>query len=149
MVKKFSEVKMSYRTDKRYADLPYIRDPESAADLLYKIWDKKTIELREEFVVLLLSSSKRCIGWYKVSTGTQTATLADPASIFRTVLLSNANTIVLCHNHPSGNITPSQADMLLTKRLVDAGKLLDIQVEDHIILCPNGRFVSMRNKGLI
>jgi DNA repair protein RadC len=148
MVKHFSEVKMTYRNDKRFQDFPFIREPDQAAELLHRIWDKKTIELREEFVVIMLNPAKKCIGWAKLSIGGQTATIVDPAAVFRVALQSNAHSIIISHNHPSGNCTASQADIQLTKRIADAGKILGVIVEDHIIVCPDGSYLSLRNKGL-
>lgn len=139
---------MTYRTDKRFKDFPFIREPEHAALLLRRLWDKKTIELREEFMVLMLNAAKKCQGWAKMSIGGQTATIVDPAAVFRLALQSNAHSIIVAHNHPSGNCTASQPDIQLTKRIADAGKLLGVMLEDHIILCPDGDYLSLRSKGL-
>jgi DNA repair protein RadC len=149
MESNFAEVKISYKSDKRFENLPEIRDPDSAATLLRKLWDKKTIELREEFIVLLLNTAKKCIGWHKISIGGMTATVVDPAVVFKVALLGNAHSLVLAHNHPSGNSNASQPDIYLTRKIVEAGRVIGITVEDHIILCPNGGFTSMRSKGLI
>ncbi|KPP94254.1 MAG: RadC-like DNA repair protein [Bacteroidetes bacterium HLUCCA01] len=148
MVKHFSEIKMTYRTDKRYKDLPTIREPEEAARLLRRLWDKGTLELREEFMILILNAAKLCTGWCKMSTGGQTATIVDPAGVFRVALQTNAHSIIIAHNHPSNNCTASHADIQLTKRIHEAGRVLGVQLEDHIILCPDGSYVSLRSKGL-
>lgn len=148
MVKHFSEVKMTYRTDKRFKEFPFIREPYDAVRLLRQIWDKKTIELREEFIVLMLNPAKKCMGWSKLSVGGLTATIVDPASVFRLALQSNAHSIIVAHNHPSGNCTASQPDIQLTKRIAEGGKLLGVMLEDHIILCPDGDYLSLRSKGL-
>ncbi len=87
----------------------------------------------EEFWILLLNRANKIIRRMQVSAGGFSGTVADPKKIFSLALENNASAIVLCHNHPSGNIVPSNADKLLTRKLVDAGKNLDLPVLDHVI----------------
>lgn len=102
------------------------------AEAMRSIFNADQIEWVESFVIITLNRANRCIGFYKISVGGVAGTVADPKVIFQTALLSNASGIILAHNHPSGNTNPSQADLDLTKKLRDAGKLLDIAVLDHI-----------------
>jgi DNA repair protein RadC len=120
------------------------------ADFLYDWWDKGTIELFETFAVLLLNRGNHVLGVYKASQGGHTGTVADAKNIFGAALLGKACSIVLAHNHPSGAMYPSSADIRLTHKLVAGGKLLDITVLDHIILTPTrGRYYSFAdNEGL-
>jgi len=129
-----AEVKLTYKNEQSIEGCPAITSPGKAEKLLREIWDQDSIQLKEEFVVLLLNNAKKCLGWSKISSGGVTATIVDPASIFQIALLANATSIILAHNHPSGNIRPSKSDKNLTKRIQESGKMLGIEVEDHIIL---------------
>ncbi len=88
----------------------------------------------EEFWMLLLNKANKIIKKINISEGGISGTVADPKKIFKLALENNASSIILSHNHPSGNIQPSDSDLKLTKKLVDAGKLLDISVLDHLII---------------
>jgi DNA repair protein RadC len=89
---------------------------------------------REHFVVALLDTKNKLIGINTVSIGSLNASVVHPREVFKPAILANAHAILCAHNHPSGAPQPSQEDRVLTKRLVDAGKLLGINVLDHIIL---------------
>ena len=102
--------------------------------------------LHEEFWILLLSRSNQIIGTKKISEGGMTGTVADSKNIFKAALEQNAISIILCHNHPSGNLQPSDADLKLTKRLRQAGEALEISVLDHIIVSQNG-YYSFADEG--
>ena len=102
----------------------------------------------EEFWVLLLNRSNKIIKPYRVSDGGVSGTVADPKRIFKAALENNATQLVLCHNHPSGNRQPSTADIKLTERLVFAGKQIDIDVVDHIIVSDTG-YYSFADEGKI
>jgi DNA repair protein RadC len=97
-------------------------------------WQLGKIELLEEFKVILLNTSNRVLGIVDISTGGVQGTLADPKIIFSVALKTNSSKIILSHNHPSSNTTPSEADKKLTQKLIDGGKLLDIEVCDHLIV---------------
>ncbi len=102
----------------------------------------------EEFWIVLLNRANRVIRKSQISQGGVAGTVADPKIIFKLALEELASGIILAHNHPSGNLTASQADLDLTKKLKDAGKLLDIQVLDHIIVAGQ-RYFSFADEGLI
>ncbi|MEQ8526079.1 JAB domain-containing protein [Gracilimonas sp.] len=142
-----AEVSLKYSSQKSYDEMPIITSPEEAAQFLRSIWDTDTIELREEFYIVLLSNTKQVLGYSKISTGTMTGTLVQPITVFQTAILGNANSILVCHNHPSGNLKASGADIQLSKRLRDAGKLLGIEVVDHIVLTKES-FTSIKECGL-
>ena len=99
-----------------------------------------TDKLTEEFWILLLNRANYLIKKIKISSGGTSATVVDPKLIFRLVLEHQAAAIILAHNHPSGNASPSFTDIQLTKRLVEAGKLLDVTITDHIIFTDNTYF---------
>lgn len=93
---------------------------------------------REHFVVLMLDCRMRVIGLNTVSVGALTQTIVSPRDVFKPALLSNACYIIVAHNHPSGSLDPSPEDWVVTHRLVDVGKALDVRVLDHIILGDGG-----------
>ena len=104
------------------------------------------IARRESFFVLLLDGRHRLIGEQEVSRGTLTASLVHPREVFREAIRSAAGAIVLVHNHPSGDPAPSGEDRFVTKRLAEAGRLLGIEVLDHVIVSGRGHF-SFREAG--
>jgi DNA repair protein RadC len=99
-------------------------------------------EVQEGCRILLLDRGNRLKGVYTVSLGGMTATMADPRLIFSVALRTLSCSIILAHNHPSGQCRPSSEDLHLTRKLVDGGKLLDIQVSDHIILAGPDSYYS-------
>ena len=103
---------------------------------------------REMFVVMLLDRKNGVIGLNTVSIGSLTGSLVHPRECFKPVLLSNACSVILSHNHPSGDPLPSQEDRAITARLVQAGKLLGIDVLDHIIV-GDGKYFSFADEGLL
>ena len=143
-----TEVSLAYKASQPVETLPQITSPQEAADYLRSIWDEDTLELREEFVVVLLNNAKKVLGWSRMSTGGSTATIVEPSAVFQLALLGKADSIICCHNHPSGNLKASSADISLTARLTNAGKLLGITLDDHIILTRAG-YVSLREEGLM
>jgi DNA repair protein RadC len=104
---------------------------------------------REHFVVLLLDQKNHIIGIHTVSMGSLTASIVHPRETFKAAILANAAAIICGHNHPSGDPQPSQEDRAITLRLVDAGKLLGINVVDHIIIGSAGRYFSFADEGLL
>lgn len=102
----------------------------------------------EEFYVAFLNNSKRLLGIKKISSGGSTSTIVEPAEVMRQAILNQANSIILVHNHPSGYLKESKADIMLTKRLAESGRLLNIPVIDHIIIAGND-FISLKSKNLM
>lgn len=102
----------------------------------------------EEFWVLMLNRANRVIRKHQVSQGGVAGTVADPKIIFKTALGELASGIIVAHNHPSGNLTASQADIDLTKKLKEAGRLLEIQLLDHIIVAGQ-KYFSFADEGLL
>jgi DNA repair protein RadC len=105
---------------------------------------------REHFLVAMLDQKNKVIGINTVSMGSLTASVVHPREVMKPAILSNAAALLCCHNHPSGAPQPSQEDRALTKRLVDAGKLLGINVLDHIILGDGSEtYYSFADEGLL
>ena len=107
----------------------------------------KTLD-REMFSVMMLDAKNKVIGINTVSVGSLSASIVHPREVFKPCLLSNTATVILLHNHPSGDPDPSQQDLEVTRRLVDAGNILGITIKDHVILGEDTHF-SFREKGLM
>lgn len=143
-----SEVQLSYTPKFKRSELPIISEARDAYHILLEHWDLNTINLIEHFYVLLLSRSNKLLGIYEVSKGGFAGTVVDPKIIFIAALKGCASSIILAHNHPSGNLKPSQSDISITKRLIEAGHILDIPVVDHIIVTEDG-YLSFAEEGLL
>ncbi len=141
-------IELSYINQVRYSERPQIKTSDAAYRLLYQSWNKKKIELQEEFKVLLLNRSNHVLGLYELSTGGVTSTIADPRLIFAAAIKANACAIILAHNHPSGQLSSSKADEHLTHKMQQAGSLLDIRVLDHIVVTNDG-YYSFADEGLM
>lgn len=104
---------------------------------------------QEHFICISLNGANEIIAVRVVSIGSLTETIVHPREVFADVIVDRAASIIVAHNHPSGNIEPSKEDILLTKRLSEAGNLLGIKVLDHIILSPRGRYLSFLQEGIL
>ena len=121
-------------TDFAKKDAPSIREPAHVAALLKDLAKSDT----EFFAVLSLNQKYRLIALDVIAMGTANACIASPRDVYRTALQRNAVAVIVAHNHPSGNLEPSQADRDVTTRLQNAGELLGIDVIDHIIITSTG-----------
>jgi DNA repair protein RadC len=116
---------------------------------LFNFFPSDSISLQERFIVLYLNRSNRVLGVYPVSIGGITGTVADPRLILGVAVKIAATAMILSHNHPSGSLKPSQADLDLTEKIKHAGKYLDIAVMDHIIVSPQeDEYYSFNDSGL-
>jgi DNA repair protein RadC len=129
-----AEVTLVYKTKIKASDRIQINGASDAYNFLIQTWDKNKLELQEQFKVILMNCRNHVLGIYELSTGGVTGTVADPKLIFMAALKANACTVIVAHNHPSGDPYPSMADKDLTKKITQAGELLDITVHDHIIV---------------
>lgn len=121
--------------------------PSEVAALLFDLGlDREPLE---QFWALLMDSRGKFIGLTRASSGSVGQAIIDPRGVFVPALLGNAVSVILVHNHPSGDVDPSQADMTTTRKLVDAGKLLGVTVADHIIIGFDGDYFSFSREGLI
>lgn len=125
---------------------PAVRGPEHIAKLLARTVKDAT---REHFIVVLLTSRHTVLGIETVSVGSLNASIVHPREVFRPAILASAAAMILAHNHPSGDVSPSDDDITITNRLVDTGRLVGIDVLDHVIVGGNGTFLSFREKGLL
>jgi len=113
-----------------------------------QIFDEETLEVCESFMVVFLNQANDTVGWFKVSQGGITGTVVDPRLIFQKAFECYATSMILAHNHPSGNLRPSQGDRDLTDKLSAGGKLLNIQVIDHVIITHDG-YYSFADTGIL
>lgn len=120
----------------------------SAYEVLRDSWNPDTIELQEEFKLLLLDRDNKVLGVYNLSKGGIVGTVVDIRLMMVVALKSKASAIILAHNHPSGNMKPSEQDKNLTKKIKSASKFLDIQLLDHIILS-NKSYYSFCDEGIL
>ena len=142
-----AEVCVSYKS--KFKSKIKISSSRDCYNILYPLFNCDTLELKEEFFILLLNRANNFMGWYKLSSGGTSGTVVDIKIIFMLALMANAHGIILCHNHPSQNIQPSAADIKLTKQIKDAGLLLDIKVLDHMIITSNGSYFDFADEGLL
>jgi len=113
---------------------------------IYEVFSFLKFEPKEKFIVVNLSNQNTIMSYEVVASGTVNSVSLRPAEVLRTAVIVNAPTIVLVHNHPSGIPEPSKADIAFTKTVIDAAKLLDITVIDHVIIGENN-FYSLKEQG--
>lgn len=143
-----AEIEISYKPKFKPVERPQIDSANKAYNLLINNWDLNKIELVEEFKIILLNRRNRVLGMVNISQGGMSGTIADPKIIFAVALKACASGIILSHSHPSGESSPSEADIRLTRKLAEAGKLLDLQILDHIIVCSDG-YYSFMDEGMM
>lgn len=117
-----------------------VTSSEDAEVFFREIFDQTQIEVREQMMAIFLNSANNTVGYYLVSIGGIAATLCDPRLVFRAAIENGATSMIVAHNHPTGNLTPSDQDKQLTRKLVEGGRILDIKVLDHIILTAQSYF---------
>jgi len=120
----------------------------NTASILREHYNDLLIDTLEYFSVLFLNRTNGIIGWQLMSQGGYSGVVADPRFILKMAILCGACFLILCHNHPSGNLRPSVADRELTLKLSEGAKYMDIKVIDHIILSSSG-YLSFADEGLI
>ncbi len=133
-----SEIQVSYKPG--FIGSTSINSPHEAFDILDTLFPKETIALQEQFVVLYLNRANKLIGSYQLSQGGLTATIADIRLILSVGLKTLATGLILAHNHPSGSLKPSNADIALTKKITEAANLMDMEVLDHLIISLEGYY---------
>jgi len=128
-------------SEKRYV----IHGPEDAA--VY-VMPRFRYETKEHFAVMLLNTKNHVLSVHVVSIGSLSASIVHPREVFREAIQNAAASVILLHNHPSGDPSPSREDILVTERLVKAGKIMDIPVLDHIII-GDEKYISLKEKGMV
>jgi DNA repair protein RadC len=138
-----TEINVSYSTNSRVKQK--ITSSLTAFEVLQSSWNSDLLELQEEFKILLLNRSNEVLGIYNMSKGGVAGTIVDLKLIFAVALKANASGIIVSHNHPSGNLTPSEADKEITRKIREACKMLDIHFYDHIIISHMGYYSFVDN----
>ena len=123
-----------------------VRSPEDAQKLaMAHIAD----EDREVFLVMMLNTKNQVVGLHRAHVGSLNASIVHPRDVMKCAILNNAASIIVAHQHPSGDPTPSKEDLEVTKRLSEAGKIMGIEVLDHVIVTYTGKNVSLKEKGYL
>lgn len=121
--------------EKENTEVIKISDPQDVYDL---VRGEMVSSDRERFLSLMLTTSNHLIGVETVSVGSVTGAMIKPRDVFKSAILANASSLIFCHNHPSGDLTPSEHDLVLTRSLKEAGDLLGFKVLDHLIISDKG-----------
>jgi DNA repair protein RadC len=147
-IQTIAEVKLIYRTKVKASDRPQVKSSKDAFDIFMESWDLDSIEHTEEFKLMLLNRSNKVLGISSLSKGGTTGTVVDVKLLLQYTIKVNANAIILCHNHPSGNLNPSESDTAITRKIKDSAILMDIQLLDHLIINTDN-YYSFADYGLI
>ncbi|WP_144554312.1 RadC family protein [Peribacillus simplex] len=106
-------------------------------------------EDREVFLVMMLNTKNHVVGLHRAHVGSLNASVVHPRDVLKCAILNNAASLIVSHQHPSGDPTPSMEDIEVTKRLAEAGKIIGIEVLDHLIVSHTGKYVSLKEKGYL
>jgi DNA repair protein RadC len=141
------QARYRHRRLKGFTDQPdALTLPAQAARVLHALLQHEIIEVS---VMLCLDTCHHMVAYHEISRGTLDHTIVEPRDIFKAALLANARSIILGHNHPSGDAMPSAPDHALTARVASAGTLIGIPLVDHIIVTSDGRYTSFKERGLL
>ena len=138
-----------YYPNPEIKEIVTIKNSNDAHNAVKSVFNEHQLGVREEFVVLYLNRSNQVLGSYCGFKGGITGVVVDLRLIFSVALKCLAVSIVLAHNHPSGNLTPSLEDIALTKKVKDGGEFLDIHLLDHIIINSRGEYLSFADKEML
>ena len=143
-----AEIQLTYNSKVKASDRPKIVSSRNAEEILRNYWDH-TIEYTETTQLILLNRANCVLGITTLSKGGTTGCVVDVKVVFQYALKANASSIILAHNHPSGNLQASQADIKISKKVKEAGEILDIRLLDHIILTAYDGYSSMADEGIL
>ena len=144
-----SEVRLVYRTKVKASDRLQVKCSKDAFDIFMESWELDSIEHIEEFKLLLMNRSNAVLGILAVSKGGLFGTVTDIRLIFQAAIKANASGIIVCHNHPSGNLNPSESDNKITQKIKESGNIMDIQLLDHLIITAEDSYYSFADNGLL
>ena len=128
-------------------DQKQLNNPYAVSCMLNEIFDMENL-CEEHFVMLALDTKLKVVGAFDIHAGTSKSSPVSAKSVFTRAMLCNANSIIVAHNHPSGDTHPSRDDVNITRTLEKAGEILDIKLQDHIIIGEDD-YYSFRNEGLV
>jgi DNA repair protein RadC len=132
-----SELQVSYKTNIK-GKQPCIHDARDAHRFFKKVWDKNLMQIQEQVCAIFLKANNEVIAYRTISTGTLSSSNVDTPLIVALALQTRANSVIIAHNHPSGNRLPSSADCVFTKKLKQQLELFDILIIDHLIITKTG-----------
>ena len=144
-----SEVEIHYKSKIKASDRMKITCSREAYNAFMMVYNQEKIGHKEFFYAMYLNNANRILGVALISEGGIAYTLADIRIILQGALMLNATSMMISHNHPSGNLKPSEADLSLTKKIKTACQTLDISFHDHIIVTPDDGYLSFADDGLI
>ncbi len=145
-----AEIGITYKSQVPAKDRFKITSSETAAQALkHHVFDPDTIGLYESFYLLCLNRANAVLGASLISKGGTSGTVVDIKIIFATALKAGASNIIVAHNHPSGSLSPSQADIDITKKIKQAGEIMQIPLLDHIILTYDNGYYSFADEGML
>lgn len=134
------------KSSKYDSDDKRISTPENARQVLEVMFQFEK-QPEEIFAMLVLDTKNQIIGGFEVSRGSLNSSIVHPREVFKRTMLANASSIILAHNHPSGDCGPSHEDVIMTNRLVEGGRLLGVPIIDHIICGVGGKYYSFKEEG--
>jgi DNA repair protein RadC len=147
---KLAEIEVKYSTSVKPSERIKITCSNDAAEAFREMWSQ-SLEYKESFYAMYLNRNNKILGIHKVAEGGLCGTVVDVRCVFQVGLKVNAVSVIVAHNHPSGNENPSEADKTITQKIKEAGKFLDIPLLDHLIMLPgpgNG-YMSFADEGLM
>ncbi|WP_396192535.1 RadC family protein [Flavobacterium sp.] len=142
------EFTISYKFKSNLKNRPQIKTSADAYEVFKHVFEKDKIGLQEQFVVLYLNNSNTVIGCCNIFKGALTSTVVDIRMILASALKIMATSIIISHNHPSGNMIASKKDIELTIKLNNALKQIDISLLDHVIVSPFNEYISLKDNGI-
>ena len=143
-----SEVRLVYKTKIKASERLQVKCSKDPFDTFIENWDLDSIEHIEEFKLMLLTRANKVLGIASISKGGINGTVTDVRIILQLVIKSNASGLIACHNHPSGNLNPSESDTKITQKIKEAGNLMDIQLLDHLVITSED-YYSFADNGLL
>jgi DNA repair protein RadC len=143
-----AEVELIYKSKVPASQRRKITCSKDAKEVFIENWNPDTLDYVEEFKILLLNRANAVLGILAASKGGVSGTVTDVRIILQAALKSNASGLIVCHNHPSGNLNPSESDTKITQKIKEAGNLMDIQLLDHLIIS-NEDYYSSADQGLL
>jgi DNA repair protein RadC len=143
-----AEVEITYKTKVKPSERYKVTSSGDCYKLFLTLFDDGIIEHHEQMIILCLNRANKVLGYSLISQGGVSGTVVDPKIIFQIALKTNASSIIIAHNHPSGLITPSETDNKITQKIKNAGELLEIKLLDHLILSSEG-YYSYADEGEI
>jgi len=144
-----AEVELVWKSKVKAADRPKITGSSDAILIFRQLFSEDWIDHHEEFKVMILNRSNKVLGVLNLSKGGITGTVADIRLVLQFAIKGNATSVVICHNHPSGNLQPSEADISITKRVSEALKIFDMNLLDSIILASDDKYYSFADESLL